>query len=515
MKSKKIVGICAAAAMTVSSMLPLAVTATSADDSVTLSPDYAASIKIVDKDGNALNGAKATVKDSLGNEVASWTVGDGNAWLKNEYVYTSEKYPQVIDFTKLTNETLRGDPPASEVVAKIENLNHHFNVKNAGTAEDPRYTALLSAGTNYTADVKYTPVPDTVDLTLPANQYALIVAPEYANKSDFGVYMDIEDPAGRVCLNYTDDAGKTIFGDGLSVGKIKYMNIIHGSGVGYTEHYVNVRDTASTYKKVKMNVKNLRLGFNDDYTFTSDSGLTTNFHDDDKGICGVLVIVSGGVISAVVPDSEGNVEFYLDRETEKFFTVVQNWSSEVAKTRGHTSTVKYDPTVSASFYTVQAPEDAMNLIFSCDQRVDKHFSSTEFTLSVTAVPEGYEIPEDVKFTVDDTFGYKPVGVTVDGKAESSSSEESSDIDSSESKLESSSVVDSVSQAEESSTVEESSVAESSSAPKTETSSAADSSSKTVSPKADANPNTGKLAGGAAAIVLVLGAAAVATKKKDR
>ncbi|MEE1061547.1 MAG: hypothetical protein UH080_06980 [Ruminococcus sp.] len=89
----------------------------------------------------------------------------------------------------------------------------------------------------------------------------------------------------------------------------------YGSGNIYTQY--NFRNTGGRYKKVKVKLSEFSSYFNEDGTVTRkrDEGYVTYDFNKSRGIYeSTLVIASGGLVQAVVPDENGEVELYISTD---------------------------------------------------------------------------------------------------------------------------------------------------------------------------------------------------------
>ena len=143
-------------------------------------------------------------------------------------------------------------------------------------------------------------------LTVPANTFVTVVDSSWASRYYSGG-VEIND----VVYSFNDNAGKTNYYS-LAAGAYSFM-ISHGSGAGGWEG-LSVSNTATEYVKMKVKLSDINSYFNTDGTFTKES-IVFNFGSDSKSQSAVLVITSGAVVNAVVPDAQGYVEIYVDKTT--------------------------------------------------------------------------------------------------------------------------------------------------------------------------------------------------------
>ena len=107
---------------------------------------------------------------------------------------------------------------------------------------------------------------------------------------------------------------------------IEHWSILN-TGAGGTQ-YAKYAKTGGTYEKIRIKISDYSSYFNSDGTHTKD-GFNYNFSTQKSGdttYSSALIIWNGGVFTAVTPNKDGYVEFYVSKNigaVTRFFTEFQ------------------------------------------------------------------------------------------------------------------------------------------------------------------------------------------------
>lgn len=359
-------------------------------------------------------------------------------------------------------------------------------------------------------------------MTVPANTIMLDAAGEYkTNGDDYSCFW---------LSTYADDNGnssniltKKVFSEyagdiaSFSIPEGQYKWIVDGSYAGGV--HATSYNTSQEYIQVKLNMKDL----------FSDS-ITDNFefvHDTDAGIVNCptrgnkntganvsFAFLSGSVVTAAIPDSEGNIYVWVNTaepsiQSSYTFTISGTFNGKDIHSFGggrgisDISTYRSQLNINAKF---EFPESGLTLYDIPADDYTVEIDSTEYTL------------ENNTISVTDTKDMQKMNVVLKNvepsSSETSSETSSSEVSSSEASSEVSSSEASSSQSSSSevtSSDNTSSVTDSTSSTSSKSSS---SSSKAANTNNTANPSTGAAAG-FAGMALIAGAAVVVSKKNHK
>lgn len=465
-------------------------------------------IQTVDGKGAAVEKINFELRDKDGKSVAVWTAGDeasaqvtgpmlldSNTWGVKDFPCDDYKPPEMKEGTLY------------EGFDKLE--------PNA----DGSYPMKLNK--DYTYYYRPDFEADGEIMTVSANQCVVAIDPAYSNRARrTSAAIGSVHTVDALCFN--DFAGQTITYNSVSTGEHAVGMIGQATGGNYagTGGWLQVEDHSVEYVKMTVNIGELSSKyFNNDATYTSTvDGVTRSIDLKGTGTAGNychFYFLSGSVISAPIPDANGNVSVWVSKDDPRVglatgFDTENNWAGGG---RNGTTVKNYTP-------------EKVGIPVEIDFTLpDKGFSlydipSGEYT--VVTDSEEYELVNS-KVNVTDTKDLQSLIVTVKEKSDetsssdvSSSKAESSSEATSSSEVDSSSAADPVtdlssSQADSSSA--SSSLASSSSASSSKSSSKASSSSasKGSSATKDANPATGAVTGG---LLTFLFAAGIVVAKKN-
>ncbi len=95
---------------------------------------------------------------------------------------------------------------------------------------------------------------------------------------------------------------------GKSYSSYKLIKYPTGGSMGSAPHF-DFSESGGKYRKVRAKLSAFSNYFNSDGTYTKD-GHKYNFTEEGNGYTSMLIICSGGMVTAVTPDRNGFVEFY-------------------------------------------------------------------------------------------------------------------------------------------------------------------------------------------------------------
>ena len=152
--------------------------------------------------------------------------------------------------------------------------------------------------------------------TLPANTYAMFVDAGWRNSCKKSGFR----PDGTSNIIYfNDNTGSKTYS--LTAGSYTSQHFLSSNDNGTPGHSINnfkISSTATEYIKVRIKLSDIIDEFNEDGTFTSSDSTVIKIASTDPKKGGSIIFESGGVVTAPIPDSNGYVEFYVDKSTRKY-----------------------------------------------------------------------------------------------------------------------------------------------------------------------------------------------------
>lgn len=307
---------------------------------MTAAPENMLNLQITDSAGNVLDGLTATMTDSSGKLVAEWETGETTNWVFDSAIDLYSKDPDsTYDFSEPVESFTSLAAPYT-----IDDFNDYTdNASYAGEFED--YVRFRAGQKRTLTLLAYDPNIATVQ-TLGANTVGMYVDWAWGFRSAES-YFQIDDQV--IYLNKvngnTDGLPLTGILDRYPVGKVTsyalpdtvFEKLYYG--VNYADlkrldtfsKDFSFKPAAREYIKYKANIKDLDWSGDmlDNWTsanggqFTYGGNVYSLSSDSDSTegkdyTTATLQIVSGMMVTAAVPDENGNIEFYVDKATRRF-----------------------------------------------------------------------------------------------------------------------------------------------------------------------------------------------------
>ena len=231
------------------------------------------------------------------------------------------------------------------------------------------------------------------------------------------------------------DTGEVVYfapdGDDSVYGNVTYQSIDSGIYLGvcpkgtvpdtdtYYPHssvYPYERNLTTEYILKKVHISELydfvenpkeESRFMNDGTFVYDDYLF-NPRENDADTYMSIMIVSGGMISNVIPDEDGYVEFYLekgDREYDMYISAISTASNAELSFKSHSKGICAD-SLTFSYQSAMLPDNGA---------VYTNLPAGEYTLTISDLPEEYRVPEDITVTVADLAGVQTLEIVLQDK----------------------------------------------------------------------------------------------------
>lgn len=384
---KKVSGILLTSAVTFASLSSMSFT-TPATETITVAPETEniLNVQVTDKEGNPVYGIDASLLDTSDYTVASWTTSEkpvSRSFSSGISIFADDS----VFFASNILKSLVAPYTLEEIFDVDENYGYLNSIafKNG----QKRTLQLLYFGDAETA------------LTVPGNTLVTFVDSSWASR-----YHQAGIQIGDTKYNYNSNAGK-ITEYPLAAGSYKGINIYLSSGSsGIGNENIEVKSEATEYIKVRSKLSDIDSRFNEDGTVNEPGHF--NFVTDDKDNCSVLTLVSGSVVNAVVPDSQGYVEFYVEKSSRRYVILTNHkWHDTETGTYGSGGGIaKRNFAYDRKTYDCQAiqfPKTGTNLL---------NVPAGNYTINLSNVPEQYDSVQ-TNITVTDSQNIQQINIVLE------------------------------------------------------------------------------------------------------
>lgn len=273
---------------------------------------------------------------------------------------------------------------------------------------------------------------ETTAFTIPANKAGIFVDSKWSSRDGEGYY-------------YVGDGSNKYFSEKDMIGKLKVIspkNPISELGIGVDSkvglcssllNNLEYQSTTTEYVKWTMNLKDIftesdNPQFRDDGTFLYES-FVCDPKKDRKNTSTVVVISSGVCLTVAQPDANGNIEFYVEKNSREFDAEVHYRVKTNSGTVTRDCATDCNDILAGKEYLINIgvpnlPTTGANIF---------EVPAGKYSLEFTNLPEGYINPGVVTFDVADSnaIQYKTVSIKSAPKIELGDVNGSGTIDSSD------------------------------------------------------------------------------------
>ncbi len=354
-------------------------------------------------DGSSAEGVRVTLHNAAGTEIGGI--------INDERFFESNN--SGIDGTELGDDRYCYDVPWSTFASYVTPQTLH-TVKHCRTDWDVEAYEIyqnepvyINGGLPYKVQLYSYDASQATALTVPANQFAVYVDAKWANRTA-GAY--ISTPSMTRYINFAPDAGLLADSLTLKPGTTSLieafdpnyyaeigLNYPDGSGSGCSANEITISDSTTEYVLCRLPLQQLCSYFRQDGKYERD-GLLYDLQQDTQYTSAILTIQSGAVINAVIPDSSGYVEFYVDKATREYTLDYCYHFSDVPTSNG---TLMYGGS-GFSDYGIAAnlTEHFLEALQPpLDEIVLTQVPAGTYTLTYENIPKGYAAPKTTTITV--------------------------------------------------------------------------------------------------------------------
>ncbi|MBQ7009818.1 MAG: hypothetical protein IJN05_11510 [Ruminococcus sp.] len=386
--------------------------ALSKSKTIVLSRGNIVNFAVKDAKGNLIDDYRVTIRNSAGQNAGS---------ISDDYYYTDNNTLGIdnnIEWTvkmKTFGDLIAPDKPlfAKDYTASTGPTSsasyavyHKYN-ENTDVLVECNYDSTQAKEMK----ILSTSSTETTAFTIPANKAGVYVDAKWASRGGEGYY-------------YVGEGSKKYFSEKDMIGKLKVISPKYPIsdfrlGVDDTLDYDNCfenppeyQNKTTEYVKWSMNLSKIFTDsdhpvFNSNGTF-SWCDRTCDLRKSQKNSTCIITVTSGACVTVAIPDDNGNIDFYVEKENRKFDAEIQ----VVCKVKNS----------NARQYSNIESNDLIagieNKIFVGTPSIPKtgetifDVPSGKYTLEFTRVPEGYINPGTVSFNVDQTAALQYKTITL-------------------------------------------------------------------------------------------------------
>ncbi|MGN0630691.1 MAG: dockerin type I domain-containing protein [Ruminococcus sp.] len=370
---------------------------TEPSEGITVYPkDNIVNIIVKDTEGNLVTDAEMNMKGT--NQRASFNSG-GTSFEKTSYT----------DFEWYENGITEKSMwiPYERFVEAAE-LENPFGMCFADETEKRAYTGSFKMNSGETRGFNLYAKDDSVkaDAVLEKGVMGLYVDPKWETNSAYTGYLLIN--GEPVYINPADNTtgyGAVQYIDVESFTDDMYAGLCEPGTVpdkGWTAYRPYSAEEISEYIKVRCHIKEFSDDFADNGTIAPNDYLVDPRNNKSNAMC-LILIVSGGMVNAVIPDENGYIEFYADKSDRLAQLGCYGSYSGAGFSSSFTISGSYIAAecFSGNFTAVTLPDTGVVLT---------EVPAGEYTLSFSGISEDYINPGDVSITVEEKTGIQTVEI---------------------------------------------------------------------------------------------------------
>lgn len=353
-------------------------------------------------DGSSADGVKVTLHNAAGTEIGG-IINDESFFERND---------SGIDGTELGDDRYCYFVPWSTFTPYVAPQTLH-SVRTCRTDWEVEAYAIyenepvhINGGLPYKVQLYSYDASQATALTVPANQFGVYVDPKWANRTAVGFvstpmltyYFNKKGAISALDAMTTIPVGETRLYDVFnSAYEAKIGLELDGGSSGVSAHSVTISSTDAQYVFCRMPLYKLCPYFREDGKFEKDN-LLYDLRQDTQYTSAMLTIQSGSIINAVIPDSSGYVEFYLDKASREYTLDFCYYFSNVPSDHG--THISGGSGFGYSGVAANITEHFLEALQPpTDEIVLTQVPAGTYTLTYEEVPEGFAAPKTTAITV--------------------------------------------------------------------------------------------------------------------
>ncbi len=326
--------------------------------------------------------------------------------------YTCDSKSPIKWFSKNTDEKERYMYIPFDSFKKASGIQNAFAMQIEGkdrvyynSASLSMYSGQTEKITMYTRDSE----DETSFMFIDKGSIGMYVDPKWEQNSAYTGYMLVNDKP--IYINPADGSGSygsvSIYDIGEYTSTPRFglcePNTVPESGSVFTEP--SILDETTEYVLRRIKLSEISDKFNADGTININDYFIDPRQNKDSARA-IIFITSGAMVNAVIPDENGYVEFFAEKDTLQFYL---NCAYSHNTTNGHSSASIKAKGVAAQkhtdYYTAPKLSPTGALLTSVP--------AGEYTLTFTDLPARYKEPGEVKVAVMDINGIQTIEITLE------------------------------------------------------------------------------------------------------
>lgn len=363
-------------------------------------------IEVTDKNGTPIEGAKLKLMDSNSICRVKFTGNTDSGYSMNDSSIKIVPYDDSETLIKTDTDILKEAIPAGHDIVHV--TRDQYIASN--------YPIYLTDGETEDFTVHHCNKNVSSILTISPGTISIYADDAVASKKAEG-YLTLNDR--KYYFKDSTNASNNIISYPISeittqsTFGVEYPNV-SGSG-GSTSIYPSEDETE--YVKCRIHVSDLSERFNADGTYTlpadvNDSGspITFDLKKDNSSNYTAFIITSGSLANAVLPDSNGYIEFYVEKISRKYeFKLCAAYSFEDneyihSTSRNDAGTFYYADTTNVTVTAPDFPETGTSLMY---------VPAGSYTIEAESLPDEYSLSEPMSINITDSESIQNFKIVLD------------------------------------------------------------------------------------------------------
>ncbi|MBQ8297617.1 MAG: hypothetical protein IJX77_07540 [Ruminococcus sp.] len=310
---------------------------------LTVAPENMLNVQIVDKDGNNVYGIKGTMKNSAGTPVAEFIEYAPEISTDPSVIPGSDYYVNELNSSGISGSTSWEEPWETFNQYVYPNTLQYIQKDSLGYSPGSSLSFSTDSAESRTFTFESCNLNEAAAFTVPAGGLAFYIDDDWASKTGKGFYR------------YSYDNPKIYFESGAAlggtmIGKVNQMlflekpdlsNLIVGTEVdadsdqgGYVSNPPKFQSTGTEYVLHRAHLSEIfpaeyfpQFNMNgtfiyEDMLFDLGTDLHLNYEDGYYETSCVISVTSGACLSMPIPDAQGYIEFYVEKNSREYYAEV-------------------------------------------------------------------------------------------------------------------------------------------------------------------------------------------------
>lgn len=379
----KLISLLSAAVMSISSISSAGINKSESNTQkipvIKAAPGNMLNITVTDKYGILLtDNTTVIMKNSEGKDILSWKTSEETIDMHDD----TSKITKAGYFTVSFDEFISVLPENAQL-SNVKKGYQIFSDKNV-----PCNDEVIN-----TYDVYYFDNSHPVEYTAKANTLVTNVDPRWADRVNVGAFK-----INGTMYTFNDNIGIAEYD--LKAGVYDDSWLYYGSGGSRTS--IQISDEPTEYIKTRIKISELSSKFSDDGTVMKNDN-QLSFITDDKSNGAIIIIVSGCMVNAVMPDSEGYIEFYVDKKTN-YAEWMTTYKWDNTSGGGTYQTILIEDKMQVTLEGPDYPDDGMTLMY---------VPKGDYTFELSNVSNLYRNTTDYSLEISDLLDVQNLNIVLE------------------------------------------------------------------------------------------------------